>query len=421
MKRKLIALLAASLLAPAFAADTENAPVNAGAEFAVYVDPLKGVADRLVAAMPDGGDPQRRAEMYRFMFTEISHAYYGLLYADPEHPDLWPLFSQVFDAFFPNPDDIYQFTPLDPKGVYRLSGYRGTTRIIDFQIADAKMFGDGAPLGLGPTLASYSIDKLHLGKNGSFDVMLSAERPAGYKGDWWKLDDKANYMVIRQISYDWEKEIDARIAIDRLDRPVSRGRMSREKTDEQLRKISGWVENWITFSMNFYKRAHSQLGDNKFLVRDYSGSGGVGGQFYPEMIYNLADDEALIVETEIPRQCGYWNFQIADDWWRTTDPARRIASINGLQAKLSKDGKFRAVLSAKDPGVPNWFDTFGIGKGMLYGRWTRCSSAPTPTVTKVKLDEVKQHMPADTPNVSPEQRDRELRAYKRAFQLRRRT
>lgn len=418
MKRPLIA--AAFSAFALCAAHAQEAP-DAAKEFSAYIDPLKPVAERLVAAMPDGADPQRRAEMYRFMFTEIAHAYYGLLYADPEHPDLWPLFSQVFDAFFPNPDDIYQFTPLDPKGVYRLSGYRGTTRIVDFQIADAKMFGEGAPIGLGPTLASYNIDDLHRGKHGEFDVILSAERPAGYTGDWWKLDAKANYMVIRQIGYDWEKEIDARIAIDRLDRPVSRGRMPKEKIDEQLRKISGWVENWITFSMNFYKRAHAQLGDNTFFVRDYSGSGGVGGQFYPEMIYHLADDEALIVETEVPKQCAYWNFQIADDWWRTTDPARRIASLNGSQAKLSKDGKFRAVLSAKDPGVPNWFDTLGLDKGMFYGRWTRCSSAPTPTVTKVKLDEVKQHMPADTPSVTPEQRDKELRAYKRAFQLRRRT
>lgn len=419
LKRILFAALSASLItfSPAHA---DQAP-NAAAEFSAYVDPLKPVADRLVAALPDPGDAQKRTEMYRFMFTEISQAYYGLLYADPEHPDLWPMFSQVFDALFPNPDDIYQFTPIDPKGVYRLSGYRGTTRIIDFQIADGRMFTDGAPLGLGPTLSSYSIDKLHLGKNGAFDVILSAERPADYKGDWWKLDAKANYMVIRQIAYDWEKEIDARIAIDRLDRPVSRGRMPKEKIDEQLRKISGWVENWITFSMNFYKRAHSQVGDNKFVVRDYSGAGGVGGQFYPEMVYDLADDEALIVETEVPKHCAYWNFQIADDWQRTTDPARRVASLNGFQARLSKDGKFRAVVSVKDPGVPNWFDTEGYSQGMLYGRWTRCSSAPTPTVTKVKLDEVKQHLPADTPSVSPEQRDRELRAYKRAFQLRRRT
>ena len=411
--------MAASLLSlsPAFADET----ASAGTEFSAYVDPLKGVADRLVAQMPDGDDPQRRAEMYRFMFTEISQAYYGLLYADPEHPDLWPLFSQVFDAAFPNPDDIYQFTPLDPKGVYRLSGYRGTTRIVDFQVAAAKMFTQGAPIGLGATLASYSIDKLKLGKNGAFDVILSAERPAGYKGDWWKLDAGADYMVIRQISYDWEKEIDARIAIDRLDRSVSRGRPSKEQIDQQLRKVSGWVENWITFGMRLYKGTLQQHGTNKFVVRDYSTSGGVGGQFYPEMVYDLKDDEALIVETELPKQCAYWNFQIADDWWRTTDPARRIASINGFQAKISKDGKFRAVLSAKDPGVPNWFDNSGFAKGMLYGRWTRCSSAPEPTATKVKIDEVKQHMPADTPSVSPEQRDRELRAYKRAFQLRRRT
>ena len=35
---------------------------------------------------------------------------------------------------------------------------------------------------------SHDLDDLALGDDGSFSVVLSAERPAGYDGDWWPLD-----------------------------------------------------------------------------------------------------------------------------------------------------------------------------------------------------------------------------------------
>ena len=40
--------------------------------------------------------------------------------------------------------------------------------------------------------------------------------------------------------------------------------------------------------------------------------------------------------------------------------ANRQSSLNGHQAVLDPDGVFRAVISARDPGVPNWLDTGGV-------------------------------------------------------------
>ena len=35
------------------------------------------------------------------------------------------------------------------------------------------------------------LDDLTIGDDGSFRVMLSAERPEGHDGDWWQLDPEA--------------------------------------------------------------------------------------------------------------------------------------------------------------------------------------------------------------------------------------
>src|SRR3546814_3501739 len=44
------------------------------------------------------------------------------------------------------------------------------------------------------------------------------------------------------------------------------------------------------------------------------------------------------------------------------------SSLNDAQARVDKDGLFRAVISAQDPGVPNWLDTAGNASGAVQGR-----------------------------------------------------
>ncbi len=89
-------------------------------------------------------------------------------------------------------------------------------------------------------------------------------------------------------------------------------------------------------------------------------------------------------------------------------------------ATLSSDGKFRAVIALEDPGVPNWLDPAGYTEGGIYGRWYDCDSEPLPTLKRVKLAELRDHLPADTPVVTPEERAEELRVRVRACQRRRR-
>src|SRR3972149_5182952 len=123
---------------------------------------------------------------------------------------------------------------------------------------------------------------------------------------------------------------------------------------------------------------------------------------YIDGLFELNPDEALIYETEVPKQCRYWNIEIIDMLFSVIDYMNRQTSLNGYTARVDKDGKFRAVISATDPGVPNWLDTAGYAKGAMFGRWTECSSYPVPTIKKVKVAEVRQYLPADTPVVTSE-------------------
>ena len=42
-----------------------------------------------------------------------------------------PLWNYAFNQGGPDPDYVYSTTEVDPNGVYRISGYRGTTRFVE--------------------------------------------------------------------------------------------------------------------------------------------------------------------------------------------------------------------------------------------------------------------------------------------------
>ena len=113
-------------------------------------------------------------------------------------------------------------------------------------------------------------------------------------------------------------------------------------------------------------------------------------------------------------------FELTDELMASLDWVNRQITLNGYTAKLDKDGKFRAVISSKDPGVPNWLDSSDYARGGLIGRWKECESYPQPVITKVKLADVRKYLPAATPVVTAEARDATIRVRRKAAQWRRR-
>ena len=147
--------------------------------------------------------------------------------------------------------------------------------------------------------------------------------------------------------------------------------------------------------------------------------GGLPKQAYYDGIHEIGDDEALILESELPETCRYWQALVGDDRFCTVDWVNRQSSLNDSQAHIDSDGKFRAVISRLDPGVPNWLDKADYPWGIIQMRWNRASDYPDPTIKKVRLGEVRNHLPEDTPVVTPAQRREGLRRRRDSAQLRR--
>jgi hypothetical protein len=161
---------------------------------------------------------------------------------------------------------------------------------------------------------------------------------------------------------------------------------------------------------------------NKLEFIDWGAVGGFDPkiQTYYEGLFDLAEDDALILETDVPEKARYWSFLLADPLFGTIDFMNCQSSLNGFQARLDSDGKCRMVVCRQDPGVPNWLDTAGHAKGVIQVRWNECSSQPCPDARLVKIGELRAHLPSDTPTVSAAERDAVLRRRRLGAQMRNR-
>jgi hypothetical protein len=72
------------------------------------------------------------------------------------------------------------------------------------------------------------------------------------------------------------------------------------------------------------------------------------------------------------------------------------------------------VLTRQDPGVPNWLDPVCWDAGIILLRWYRAARDPLVVTRKVPYSQLREHLPADTATVTPEQRRDEIERRRRA-------
>ena len=362
-------------------------------------------------------DPQYRADVYRQIMMQMSYGYFAFFHATPEHPDWAPLWNPVY-TLQPNPDDIYLQSPVSPAYRYRVSGKRGTVKMITFNTQGPLAGMPDPPDMTGECYADLDDRHLQIEADGTFDILLSAERPEGHSGNWLQIKPGASTLMIRKRSYDWSGEIDPVLSIENLDPVPPKPRLSVDEILQRIRNMAGMPAKATQLFYWMQNQVREEAGINVFKPAPIGGA--LSRQIYIPAVFEFEADEALIIETELPEVRPYWNFQLNDPYYNALEYVYRLSSTNGHFARVSSDGKFRAVISLEDPGVPNWLDPAGFQQGTIYGRWYDCDSCPTPTLKRVKFAELRDHLPADTPTVSPQERAAELQERVRGCQRRRR-
>ena len=386
------------------------------------MEALKGVADHLLATWrPDNASEAEVQDMNKLALSILACGYLCNVYTDARRPVFMPLWNYACNQGGPNPDYVYLSAEIDGAGVYELVGRRGTVRFVEITQQGPGMMTSlkNVEKRMKFNAITHDLDDLTIADDGSFRVLLSVERPEGHDGDWWQLNPEVGKLLMRKCACDWNTEIDAQVAINRLD--DSGEDMAPAEIARRFSEMGDWIKGMIDFDMELVRYYREHHGINVLLRSQWIQQGGglATKQAYYDGIHEIADDEALIVEFPVPTDCLYWQILVADDRFSTVDWVNRQSSLNDVQARIDPDGWFRGVVSKQDPGVHNWLDKANWPWGILQARFYRADDYPEATVTKVPVAEVLEHLPADTPVLTPEEREAQLRHRRTGAQLRR--
>ena len=206
----------------------------------------------------------------------------------------------------PSSDMVYAWAFLDGRRTYRVWGKRGTTRFTDLQLFNGYFEKEAAMRGLG----SLDFDDLAAGPEGSFEFIASATKPAS--GDWLPLDASEHRICgqLRDTFYDWESERGTEIHIECLDPGPDAMILPAAETHERLLASGKLLERTVARAIG-YAGMNRKLagGDNAFGVVRGSGStdhGASGRAGYLGMVWDIAPDEALVIELDPPAARSWW-------------------------------------------------------------------------------------------------------------------
>ena len=348
--------------------------------------------------------------------------------SDPYDPHFSPAnVDNVLKWGMDCPDAAYTGAAVRGDGYYVVRGNRGNLRYLGFQ----------AMAGIEST-SNVVANDLPVGADGSFELVLSAEQPDDVAPEnWMQLSDRTSSLVVRQFFYDWEKENPAQLEIECTGRlPGSMSAAGRSAVPggahvanelanqldaagiaNQLAALGEFTDASFRFWQDVEEGGRAQ-GINIF--REPAALTQMGAAAENVSVWGsweLAYDEALLVEVA-PPEALYWSVSVGNHWWETIDYANHQSSLNGFQAVVDSDGMFRAVVSAKDPGIANWLDTAGNTQGPMIFRWLRASSHPVPSTKVIPFHSIGAALPAGTARTNPE--EREMVIHKRRAGVRRR-
>jgi hypothetical protein len=405
------------------------------------------------------------AEGYRYVMSQVYNAIERGFFEDPRFPYVRRAVQAIAKSTIDNADAIYFSMPIDGNGSYWIHGeaedtrhWRGEARAPSGRLAPQYLIfecasgftGDSGSLaelrpGTRAMTGMLDVSKLEVGPDGRLEILCAPEKPPAFTGNFLRTRVQRGdrtyvgaYVSGRQLFYDWEREDPVELSITRVgqegEHPPA---YTPAAAAAALRRTGELARAQVHFWNEFYDVLLETYGDRngdgkRFMPRNAfnepnAASGATGGgmstNIYAGGVYELGEDEALVVESRMAVEPMYIGFHLSNFWGESFDYANRITSLNGFQAERDPDGALRYVIAHRDPGIPNWLDTTGHPEGFMAPRWAYFEKPPQeqwPRIraTKVRFDEIRRHLAPGTRSVSAAERREQIRIRQRHVQRR---
>ena len=381
--------------------DERVAQLRAGQTWSDFCDTLKR-AGRQILRHEAPTDAFTRAEGFRYLSRLMRIGLeMHVEFADKEWPGFFSPSHETAKIGADNPDNLYQSARVDGRHEYRVSGNRGSVAYLSFGTQKGGYETDGKMLQTG----FIDAKALKLEADGSFELVLSQ---APREGNWLRMEPETNSLLVRQTFMDRRAEQPAQLKIERIDAQERPAPLDPEWLQGGLMRAAQFVENT---SRLFADWAASYAGHvNELPPANQALCQAVGGDpniYYYHSTWKLADDEALVIKVNKVPECDFWNVQLNNYWMESLDYRYFDICLNKHRAQLDNRGGVKVIVSAQDPGLPNWLQTAGHEVGTICWRWVGAGQPPRsahPYTRLVKLAELKDAVTRTRPGAAKKAR-----------------
>lgn len=296
---------------------------------------------------------------------------------DRDHPFLHSGTGPFTKMALDNPDTLYFGTWLHAGHEYVVTGTRGTTTDLSFQLLGGEYTDDYVP----DNEFAFDDRELEIAADGSFE---------------WRFIPRTDaQLVIREVYNDWSAQRGA-FAIARTD---TAGTAPSALTPDLIaaryatagKHLTRRIRTWLAFPQWFYLNVEVNT-----LTEPRITPGGLATQYSSVGHFDLGPGQAMVI-TLPASDAPYLGFQLGSMWYISLDYINHQTSLNGTQAQVDPDGMIRIVVAHENPGVANWVETLGHRRGYLQFRWQRTSreitGAEGPIAEVVDFDAIPSRLP----------------------------
>ena len=346
----------------------------------MYSEPLTQAiaeAEQLVAAAPHIESEADLLEGLQYLAGCVAACTHLAFDYERDHPFLQSGTGPFTKMGLDNPDTLYFGTRVKPGHEYVVTGRRGTTTDLSFQMLGGEYTDTEVP----DSETAFDDRKLDIADDGTFE--------------WRVTPDKPSQLLIREVYNDWSAQRGT-VTVERTDTagtappPLDRATIEKRYATAGKQLVNR-VKTWLQFPQWFYLNIPVNT-----MVAPRLTPGGLATQYSSAGHYELNDDQALIITLPVT-DAPYLGFQLGSLWYISLDYINHQTSLNGTQAQADPDGKIRIVVANQSPGVTNWVETLDHRKGFLQFRWQRVSreltEADGPQVELVDIDKVAAALP----------------------------
>ena len=267
-----------------------------------------------------------------------------------------------------NPDTLYFHAYLRDHAEYVVTGRRGSTADLSFQILN----GDYSPVEVPDSLTAFDDREIEIAADGTFELRFGPPKDSPGPG-YVTLGPGSAMLLVREVYSDWDSERRGTISIRRADRAGCAPPATDLDTMAKRYRVAGKMlvsrlQTFLAFPQWFYLNLPVNT-----LTEPRPTPGGLATQFSSAGHYELADDQAMIVTVPDAGKAvaPYQGIQLGSMWYISLDYINHQTSLTADQARTDPDGQLRFVISERDPGVANWLECTGHRRGYVQIRWQR--------------------------------------------------